>query len=154
MGAINWGGLAEKPAGFVLLLVLGALCVGFAEEGMFRGIGVTVFRTNEFSEGKVALWSSIVFGAAHLTNALTSGGAAVGQAVAVSFAGYFFYLVRRRSGGLVLGAVLHGMFDFSIFSGSVVEGESYPGSGAAILCYLVLGGVLLVRRRQIELAAA
>ena len=86
---------------------------------MFRGIGVTTFRVNGFSEGRVALWSSVVFGAVHLTNALSTGGAAVAQAIAVSFAGYFFYLTRRVSGGLVVPAVLHGLFDFSILSGAV-----------------------------------
>lgn len=79
---------------------------------MFRGIGVTAFRANGYQEGKVALWSSIVFGAAHLTNAIGGGGgAAVGQAIAVSFAGYFFYLTRRVSGGLLLPAIVHGLFD-------------------------------------------
>jgi hypothetical protein len=43
-----------------VLLLLGALMVGFAEEGMFRRIGVTTFRINGFSEGKVGLWSSCV----------------------------------------------------------------------------------------------
>jgi uncharacterized protein len=150
LAAINYAGLAEKPVGFIIVLLAGALCVGFAEEGMFRGIGVTVFRTNGFTEGKVALWSSVVFGAAHLTNALTAGGAAIGQAIIVSFAGYFFYLVRRRSGGLVVGALLHGMFDFSLISGGVIEGKTYAGSIAGILCYLILGVILITRRHRIE----
>lgn len=150
LAAINWGGLADKPAGFVLVLVLAAVCVGFAEEGMFRGLGVTVFRASGFPEAKVALWSSVVFGAAHLSNALTSGGAAVAQAIVVSFAGYFFYLVRRRTGGLIVGAVLHGMFDFSLLSGAIVKGQTYAGSAAAILAYVVLAVVLLARRHRIE----
>ena len=102
---IDYADLADKGVGFVSLLLLGALCVGFAEEGMFRGIGVTAFREHGLSEARVALWSSVVFGAVHLTNALSSGGAAVGQAIAVSFAGYFFYLTRRVSGGLLVPAV-------------------------------------------------
>ena len=88
---IDYADLSDKGFRFVILLLLGALCVGFAEEGMFRGISVTVFRVNGLSEGRVALWSSVVFGAVHLTNALSTGGTAVGQAIAVSFAGYFFY---------------------------------------------------------------
>jgi uncharacterized protein len=40
LAAINYGGLQHKSGGFVVLLLLGALMVGFAEEGMFRGIGV------------------------------------------------------------------------------------------------------------------
>jgi membrane protease YdiL (CAAX protease family) len=49
---------------------------------MFRGIGVITFRVNGFSERRGALWSSVVFGAAHLTNALSTGGTAVTQAIA------------------------------------------------------------------------
>ena len=37
--AIDYGDLADKGIGFVALLLLAALCVGFGEEGMFRGIG-------------------------------------------------------------------------------------------------------------------
>ena len=97
--AIDYADLADKGVGFVLLLLLAALCVGFSEEGLFRGIGVTTLRANGLTEGRVALWSSVIFGAAHLVNALSAGGAAVGQAIAVSFAGYFFYLTRRVSAG-------------------------------------------------------
>jgi len=50
--SIDYADLADKGVGFVLLLLLAALCVGFGEEGMFRGIGVTTFRVNGFSEGK------------------------------------------------------------------------------------------------------
>jgi hypothetical protein len=148
--AVNYPGLADKRGGFVVLLLLSALCVGFAEEGMYRGIGVTAFRVNGSSEGRVALWTSIIFGASHLTNVFSAGGGAIAQAVIVTFAGYFFYLTRRVSGTLILGAVLHGLFDFSLLSGSVGDDEVYLGSGAAILAYVVLGTILLVRRRRIE----
>ena len=150
---IDYADLADKEIGFVLLLLLGALCVGFAEEGMFRGIGVTALRDHGLSEARVALWSSVIFGAVHLTNALSTGGAAIGQAIAVSFAGYFFYLTRRVSGGLVVPAVLHGMFDFSILSGTVVDDSAYPGGVAAILAYPTVAIILLVRRHRIEPAA-
>ena len=147
---IDYADLADRGVGFVLLLLLAALCVGFGEEGMFRGIGVTTFRVNGFSEGKVALWSSVVFGAVHLTNAISTGGAAVPQAIAVSFAGYFFYLTRRVSGGLVVPAVIHGLFDFSILSATVVSDDVYAGGLAAILAYPLVAGILLARRRRIE----
>ena len=94
---IDYAELADKGVGFTLLLLLAALCVGFGEEGMFRGIGVTTFRVNGLSEGRVALWSSAVFGAVHLTNAITTGGTAVTQAIAVSFAGYFSRAGSPRS---------------------------------------------------------
>ena len=147
---IDYADLADKGIGFVLLLLFAALCVGFSEEGMFRGIGVTVFRDMGLSESRVALWSSVVFGAVHLTNAIGTGGAAIGQAIAVSFAGYFFYLTRRVSGGLVVPALIHGLFDFSILSGSVGDDKVYVGGVAAILVYPTVAIILLVRRHRIE----
>ena len=67
-----------------------------------------------------------MFGAVHLTNAINTGGAAVLQAIAVSFA------------------------DFSILSATVVSDEVYAGGLAAILAYPLVAGILLARRRRIE----
>ncbi len=120
---------------------------------MFRGIGVHTLPDHGLSEGKVALWSSIVFGAVHLTNAIGSPGAgALAQAVMVSFAGYFFYLIRRASRSNWLNSVIHGLFDFSIITGTAILADQggYVGTGAAILPYLVCGVLLVVRRHHIE----
>jgi membrane protease YdiL (CAAX protease family) len=43
LAGTNYAGLADKGAAFVALLLVGSLAVGFAEEGMFRGLGVTTF---------------------------------------------------------------------------------------------------------------
>ena len=153
--AIDYRSLADKGLGFTLVLLIGSQFVGWGEEGMFRGIGVTVLRDHALREGQVALWSSLVFGVVHLTNAIGHGAAAVPQAVAVSLAGYFFYLMRRVSRGNVVNSVIHGLFDFSILSGTAVfvGQRAYIGSVAAILVYVILATVLLVRRRRIELPA-
>lgn len=68
---------------------------------MFRGIGVTTLRSHGLTEGRVALWSSVVFGAVHVSNALTGDlSKALPQAIAVSFAAYLVVgtvlLVRRH----------------------------------------------------------
>ena len=70
----------------------------------------------------------------------------------VSLAGYFFYLIRRRTRGNVANSVIHGFFDFSLLSGTAVAADQdlYPGALAAILVYPVLAVVLLVRRHRIE----
>jgi Type II CAAX prenyl endopeptidase Rce1-like len=79
--------------------LLGALLVGCGEEAMYRGIGVTTFRVNGYSEGKVALWSSAVFGLSHGVNLFTSQGkVAFVQVLAAAAAGYFLYLIRRVGG--------------------------------------------------------
>ena len=89
-----------------------------------------------------------IFGAVHLSNALGHGAQAVPQALVVSFAGYFFYLMRRVSGGNALNSVLHGLFDFSLLTGTVVlvDQDPYLGSLAAILAYVAAAAVVLVRR--------
>ncbi|MBN6038172.1 CPBP family intramembrane glutamic endopeptidase [Amycolatopsis sp. 195334CR] len=148
--ATNYGGLAERGLGFTLLLLCSTLFVGFGEELMFRGIGVTVFRHNGFSEGRVALWSTVTFGLAHATNLINTGFGALAQVLLAAVSGYFFYLVRRRSGGILLPAVVHGLWDFSLISGAVVPGESYFGVVASLLAIIGLAVVLVVRRHRIH----
>ena len=77
---------------------------------------------------------------------------AVPQAIAVSFAGYFFYLIRRVSGGNVLNSILHGMFDFAILTGTAifVDQQGYVGSVFAILAYVIIAIVVIARRKHIE----
>ncbi|TYL45409.1 CPBP family intramembrane metalloprotease [Nocardioides sp. BGMRC 2183] len=155
--AIDYADLFDKDIGYILALLVATQFVGWGEEGMFRGIGVTTLRRHGLTEGKVALWSSIIFGAVHISNALTGDlGKALPQAVVVSFAGYFFYLIRRVSGGNVLNSVIHGLFDFSILSGTAIMADQggYPGTLAAVLAYLIVGAVLPIRRRHIRLDVA
>ena len=108
IAGINYGGLADRGGSFTILLVIAALCVGFGEEGMFRCIGVTSLRQHGLTEGKVVFWSSLIFGLVHLTNLIGGNEGAIGQAIAVSFAGYFFYLIRRVSRSNILNSILHG----------------------------------------------
>lgn len=153
--ATDYSSLASKGLGFTLILLIGTQFVGWGEEGIFRGVGVTVLRDHGLREGQVALWSSAIFGIVHLTNAIGRGASAIPQAIAVSLAGYFFYLMRRVSRGNVLNSVIHGLFDFSIVSGTaiIVNQRAYAGSVAAILVYIILIVVLLARRHRIELPA-
>ena len=151
--AIDYADLFDKSVGYILALLVATQFVGWGEEGMFRGIGVTTLRSHGLTESRVALWSSIIFGLVHISNALTGEvSKALPQAIAVSFAGYFFYLIRRVSGGNVLNSVIHGLFDFSIITGTtiLIDQEPYTGSAAAIAAYLIIGVLLIVRRHRIE----
>ena len=42
--AIDYGALGDKTIGYVLALLVATQFVGWGEEGMFRGIGVTTLR--------------------------------------------------------------------------------------------------------------
>jgi uncharacterized protein len=152
LGGSNYPALADRGASFTLLLLLGALLVGSGEEAMYRGIGVTTFRVNGYSEGKVALWSSVVFGLSHGVNFFTSQGkVAFVQVLAAAAAGYFLYLIRRVGGGLLLPVIVHGLWDFGIFTSRLgADGAVYAGTGLFVLADAVIVVILLVRRFRIE----
>jgi uncharacterized protein len=154
LAGVNYTGLGNKGAGFTALLALSMLGVGFAEEGMFRGLGVVTFRVNRFAEGQVAWWTCVIFGLAHATNLISDGPKALVQVLVTAVAGYFFYLIRRASGGLVVPAVLHGLWDFGLVSGLVVAGQTYAGANLFVLADVVLAIIVLAGRRQIEPAGA
>ena len=145
LGVTNYGGLAEKSVAFVCLL-LGSLMIGCAEEVLFRGIGVTMFRANGQSERMVALWTTIIFALAHAASLL--GGPL--QVLSTLGTGYLFYLVRRVSGGLLLAALVHGLWDFGVLSAGVVKGEVYGAVPAILVVEIVLLLVLLAFHRRIE----
>ena len=118
---------------------------------MFRGIGVSTFRRSGFTDGKVALWSSLIFGAVHLQNAFGEGPQAIAQAVIVSTSGYFFYLCLRSGGVIFVPMLVHGLWDFSLFSSEVgADAEAALTTILPILAQIVLIVVLLVRRHRIE----
>ena len=99
LAGMNYAGLGKHSAGFIVLFALSMLGVGFAEEGMFRGLGVVTFRVNGFTEAKVALWTCVLFGLAHATNLVSEGPKALLQVLVTAAAGYFFYLTRRSPKG-------------------------------------------------------
>lgn len=146
----NYAGLADKELAFVGVLLAGALCVGFGEEIMFRGLALAAMRDRGLTEARVALWSSVLFGAAHSMNILVVGPKALVQVMVTTLAGYFFYLARRWSGGILVPAVLHGLWDFGLFSGNIVEDDMYAGAALFILVDLVLAVVVLRRRRRVD----
>ncbi|MFB7718485.1 CPBP family intramembrane glutamic endopeptidase [Nocardia sp. NPDC056100] len=151
-GGIAYHALSQKGWLFVVVLLIATQFVGWGEEGMFRGIGVVILRDHGLTEGKVALWSSLIFGAVHLANGITHGASAIFQAIVVSAAGYFFYLTRRVTGGNIANSIIHGLFDFSLLTGTaiLVDQTLYPGTLLPILVYPLLAIILLVKRRKIE----
>ncbi len=150
----NYSGLADKGIVFIVLLLTTTMFVGFAEEGMFRGIGVTAFRMKGFSEGKVALYTSLLFGMGHAINIFTEGPSAFLQVITTAIAGYYFYLIRRHYGGLTGSALLHGFWDFALISGSIVADEKYIGGLAPLLADFVILVLILFHIRKIEPAAS
>ncbi|MFG2313000.1 CPBP family intramembrane glutamic endopeptidase [Streptomyces sp. NPDC048566] len=148
---IDFPNLTQQSASLTGCLVLLVMLVGVGEELMFRGIGVQVFKRAGLSEAKIALWTSVVFGLAHLSNALDEGARAILQALIVSTSGYFLYLCLRVAGTILLPMLVHACWDFGLLSSQIGSDPAfYAGSSAVILVQVALIIVLLIRRRHIE----
>ncbi|WP_097881610.1 CPBP family intramembrane glutamic endopeptidase [Streptomyces sp. st140] len=144
----NYPGLADRGLAFALLLLVATLMVGFGEELLFRGIGVTAFRQAGHSEFRVGLWTTLLFGAAHGTNIFSAGPQALVQVVATSCTGLVFYLILRRTGALVVSMAAHGLWDFAVLSSQIDPEESWPlVNVSAVVLVLLLLLVLILRRR-------
>jgi hypothetical protein len=143
-----YGSLADKGAGFTATLLVSALLVGLSEETLFRGIGVTVFRQAGHSEVAVALWTSLIFGLAHATNIFSEGVGAIPQVLTTAMAGYFFYITRRVSGTLIAPIILHGLWDFGLFSNQLTD-EIGLGAGLFIIVDVVLLIVAIATFRKV-----
>ena len=124
------------PAMWVFLVV-GSVLVGFNEEVIARGQLVVALRSR-FGETGVWFFSSLLFSLLHLPNAFFGIGALAFLQVLIQFGlGSVFYLARRSSGSLVPAMVLHGLWDFSIFSSAV------PYAGL-VGPFLGIAGVIVV----------
>ena len=144
----SYGNLSDKGLGYTLMLLVGCLFIGVSEELMFRGIGVTAFRQAGFTEGKVALWTCVLFGLAHATNIFSEGIGALPQVLVTVVAGYFFYVTRRVSGLLIVSMIIHGLWDFGLFTNTL---STPPGFGGIvfILADIVLAIVAIVTIRKV-----
>jgi CAAX protease family protein len=153
--ATNYGHLADQTTQLVVSLISLTLCVGVGEELMFRGLGVVTFRRGGFAEGQVALYTSVIFGLVHVSNAIGHGPQALIQAAVVSTTGYFFYLARRSTGTILVPMLAHGLWDFSIVSTLCgPERAVYAGTALVIIAQVWIIVVLIRRRHRIELSAA
>jgi membrane protease YdiL (CAAX protease family) len=152
IGTTSYSNIVDQRTGLVLALLASTALVGLGEELMFRGLGVVAFRDAGFTEGKVALWTSVIFGAVHMTNVFTEGPGAFLQAAVVSITGYFFYLSRRSFGTILVPVIIHGLYDFSIFSHAIGldENKGDVQSLVPMLIGLILFIVVFSRFKKIE----
>ena len=105
----------RSPQAKLLPLVLvGCLFVGFAEELATRGLLVVGLREGGSTEVAVWLISSVLFSLLHAMNALfgQSGRATLTQLVSAFLAGTALYVTLMTTGTLIVGMVLHAVWDF------------------------------------------
>jgi membrane protease YdiL (CAAX protease family) len=129
------------PSGFVPVLLVGALLVGFNEEIVFRGLAIVGFRGDQ-PEWRVWLFSSLAFGLLHGANLVLGQplGLTVSQVGIAFIAGSVFYTIRRVTGTIVAPMLIHGLWDFSTF---VHQGADLTANAVSTLLGQVVQNVSL-----------
>lgn len=154
-GTTAWSSIA--PLHLALIFVATAL-IGFNEEILTRGVLIVSARGSWASEGKVWLFSAVLFGLMHVPNGFFGIGlsASTTQAAFTFLLGSGLYLLRRVSGSIVLPIVVHTLWDFSTFSHEVTStGVPLLATMFQLLCYLtalILVAVLLRHDRKARIA--
>ncbi len=112
-------------------ILLGTLLVGFAEELVTRGILVVGFRQAGWSQLAVWLGSSILFGLLHAINVLfgQSGKTTIIQIVLAFVAGTAFFVTLISTGTLLVGMVLHALWDFGTLGVQATDGKQRKATG-------------------------
>lgn len=112
---------AERGIGIVLLVAVGTLLVGLGEELAIRGVLLTAVRERH-GEFVTLLVTSLVFAVVHIPGSLVSGNPPVViviQVVGLSVVGATYYWVRRVTGRLWAGVLVHALTDWVLYlSGS------------------------------------
>lgn len=143
VGGIDFGSDAAKV---LPVLALGTVLIGFSEELLTRGLMVVGFRGN-LSEVWVWLATSVLFGLLHGLNVFF--GQSIGAtAFQIGFAfvlGSAFYLVRRITGLLVVGMVIHALWDFGAIGVEATDGAVPLASNLFVYVIVILTVVLLVK---------
>ena len=126
----------EAPLSIVVFAVLLALLVGFAEEGMFRGLILRCLLPKGI--WPAVLLSALCFASVHLTNLLVgvSWGYVVEQLMLAFGSGVLFAAIRLRTGSIWPSIVLHMLRD--------VAGLILLGINPAIMNVTLSNVVLIV----------
>ncbi len=100
-------------AAVVVSVLIAGLFVGFSEELVTRGMGVTMLRRHGYREWAVMALSSLIFALLHLSNLIAGQSIAiVGPTLIYTFAfGICMYATLRVGGSLIWPILLHALTD-------------------------------------------
>lgn len=121
--------LGLPPAGTALFVFLNTVLVGVSEEWMFRGVLFQGLRSR-FSMWPSIIIASLLFGAVHVLNVVTTGKLveAIIQSVAAFMSGLVLIALLIRTGSIWVPIVYHTLWDLGTFMTSA--GGSKPGQPA------------------------
>jgi membrane protease YdiL (CAAX protease family) len=146
-------GVRPVEAGTMAVLVVGYALTGFTEEALWRGVVLRVLRPA--GPATAVLFSSALFGAAHLGNVLFRDNVAlvVAQAVGAACFGVGYAAVALRTGTIWPLMVLHMLTDLFAAVGALPKIPILVGQDVVLL---VLGLLVLrrVSRRQDRVLSA
>ncbi len=146
----NYGNILDNPFYLVLFGLLVSMTVGVGEELTFRGVVLVSLRDAVGTEMKAALLTAAIFGLAHSTNFFTEGLTAFPQVLLATVSGYYFYILRRWSGGILVPIIFHGLWDFGLFSSRMGEVEGwYPPSIIGLVVIAILFVIVLIKHRSL-----
>lgn len=116
-------------------LALGTLLVGFSEEVVTRGLLVVGLRDAGWSPVTVYLVSTALFALLHGMNVLFGQSAQLTlvQIVMAFIAGTALYITRLTTGTLLVGIVLHAMWDFGTLGLGTTKRQQQPIAGLLAL---------------------
>lgn len=114
MGDVAW---AERSLGVIAVVALGTLLVGVGEELAIRGILLTAVRARH-GEFVTLLVTALVFALAHIPGSIISGLPMAFIALQVgglAIAGATYYWIRRVTGRLWVGILVHAFTDWVLY---------------------------------------
>lgn len=121
---------AERGLGIIALVTVGTLLVGFGEELAVRGILLAAVRERH-GELVTLLATSFVFALIHIPGSIIAGNSPVFiviQVAGLMVGGATYYWIRRVTGRLWVGAVVHAFSDWVLYlaMNDVVPATSMP----------------------------
>ena len=121
----------SPKVGLLPLILAGTLLVGFSEELATRGLPVVGFREGGAPEVAVWLVTSVLFALLHGMNALfgQSIRATLVQVAMAFLAGTALYVTLMATGTLIVGMVLHALWDFGTMGILATEAKQRPWAG-------------------------
>lgn len=120
MGQIVTIPWSDRAVAFLLVVAIGTLLVGLGEELVFRGVLLVSIRENH-GEAVTMLGTALLFALAHVFSSLWLGldpAFIVIQVAALAMTGVTYYWVRRVTGRLWVGVLLHAFTDFVLYVAS------------------------------------